>query len=63
MGGLRTFKRSAERLRRRSGVATLDYIMILGIVLPLLTFIVSIGPKIMRLAYEMTCVLISWPFM
>jgi len=52
-----------RRLRRRAGLASLDYIMILGIVLPLAAFLFNVGPKIMRLAYEMTCVLISWPFM
>jgi len=37
--------------------------LVLGTVLPLVFFIVWIGPRIMRLAYEMVCVLVSWPFM
>ena len=48
---------------RRAGVASLDYVLILGIVMPFAAFIFWAGPLIMRLAYEMTCVLISWPFM
>jgi hypothetical protein len=50
-------------VRSRRGVASLDYVLILGVVLPLVAFILWIGPRIMRLVYEMTCVLVSWPFM
>ena len=48
---------------RRAGLATLDYVLILCVVLPLVAFIMQIGPRIMGLAYEMVCVLVSWPFM
>jgi hypothetical protein len=44
-------------------LASLDYVLILGIVLPMAAFLLTVGPKIMRLAYEMVCVLVSWPFM
>ena len=47
----------------RAGLASLDYVLILGIVLPMLTVVLWIGPRIMRLAYEMVCMLVSWPFM
>jgi hypothetical protein len=33
------------------------------VILPLAAFILWAGPTIMRLAYEMVCVLVSWPFM
>ncbi len=49
--------------KSRAGLASLDYVLILGVVLPLVAFIMGAGPKIMRLAYEMVCVLVSWPFM
>jgi hypothetical protein len=49
--------------RCRAGAAALDYVLILGVVLPLAAFTMWIGPRIIRLAYEMVCVLISWPFM
>jgi hypothetical protein len=49
--------------RRRAGQAMLDYVLILGVVLPLMAFVLAIGPRIIRLAYEMVCVLVSWPFM
>ena len=51
------------RRRRRSGLASLDYVLVLGVILPLVVFVMWAGPRIVRLAYEMVCVLISWPFM
>jgi hypothetical protein len=48
---------------RRAGLATLDYALILGIVLPMALVLFRIGPRMMRVAYEMVCVLVSWPFM
>ena len=47
----------------RRGLASVDYVLVLGVVLPLVAFIMWIGPRIIRLAYEMVCVLVSWPFM
>ncbi len=52
-----------KRGRSRAGLASLDYVLILGVVLPLVALLMWIGPRIMRLAYQMVCVLISWPFM
>ncbi len=52
-----------DRLRRRAGVSSLDYILILGVVLPLVAFLMWAGPRIIELAYEMVCLLVSWPFM
>jgi len=49
--------------RGRAGVATLDYVLVLGVILPMAAFAMWIGPRIMKLAYEMVCVLVSWPFM
>ncbi len=48
---------------RRAGVASLDYVLVLGVVLPMIVFIMWAGPRIILLAYEMVCVLVSWPFM
>ena len=44
-------------------MATLDYVLVLGVILPLAAFLFRVGPKIIDLAYEMVCVLVSWPFM
>jgi len=56
-------KSARIKLRRRKGVATLDYVLVLGVILPLAAFLLRVGPKIIRLVYEMVCVLVSWPFM
>jgi len=50
-------------LRRRRGLAALDYVLVLGVILPMAAFLFRVGPKIIRLVYEMVCALVSWPFM
>jgi hypothetical protein len=54
-------RRQAHEPARR-GVASLDYILVLGVLLPLAVFVLWAGPRLMRLAYEMLAVLVSWPF-
>lgn len=49
--------------RSRAGLASLDYVLVLGVILPMVAFIMWICPRIMGLVYEMVSVLISWPFM
>jgi hypothetical protein len=49
--------------RRHRGLAALDYVLVLGVVLPLAVFLFRVGPAIIRLAYEMVCGIVSWPFM
>ncbi len=48
---------------RRRGAASLDYVLILCVVMPIAAFVMVAGPKIMRLAYEMVAVLVAWPFL
>lgn len=48
---------------RRAGIATLDYILALGIVLPLLVVILPQGRRAMQLVFEMTATLTAWPFL
>ena len=50
------------RAAARRGLAALDYILVLCIIFPLATLVMYYGPRIMRLAYEMMSILISWPF-
>ena len=50
-----------QRSRRR-GVATLDYVLVICVVLPLAAFMFWAGPRMMNLVYEMTTVLLGWPF-
>jgi hypothetical protein len=48
---------------RRAGVSTLDYILVLGVVLPLVAFAIPAGKRIIQLSYEMVCTLVAWPMM
>lgn len=57
--GLQTWTRNRRRV---AGVSALDYALLLGIILPLATFLFWIAPRIMNLVYEMVCALIAWPF-
>lgn len=54
---------TARRAAGRRGVATLDYVLVLGVVLPLVAVFVVFAPRGMGAVYEMMCGLISWPFM
>ena len=55
--------KNAWRRRNRRGLAALDYMLVMGIVLPLALVVFYFAPRIISLVYEMTCVLVSWPFM
>ena len=55
---------SRARMRRdRRGAATLDYALLLGVVMPMVAFCLWAGPRLMRQVYEMLLVCISWPFL
>ena len=56
-------KPSRGEVGRRRGAASLDYVLVLGVVLPLVVSIMWFAPRIMRLAYDMVALLVSWPFM
>ena len=48
---------------RRPGTAMLDYVLVLGAVLPMLAMSYYYSMRIIRAVYEMTCTLVCWPFM
>lgn len=48
---------------RRAGAAALDYILGLGVILPLVAFAIPAGKRIIQLTYEMVCTLVAWPMM
>lgn len=52
-----------QQLRRRRGAATLDYILVLCVILPLGALVIGMGGRIMQLVYEMLAVFLAWPFM
>jgi hypothetical protein len=55
--------RSATRSRStRRGAASLDYVLILGSLLPLCGILLYMGRRIILLAYEMVGVAVSSPF-
>lgn len=62
MTRVRPAKRGGLRRRARTGAATLDYALLLGVVLPMAAFCLWAGPRLMRQVYEMLLVCISWPF-
>jgi len=48
---------------RRSGASSLDYVLILATMLPIVAFIITKGKRMMALVWEMLCVQVSWPFL
>ncbi|HLJ11184.1 MAG TPA: hypothetical protein VKU82_08345 [Planctomycetaceae bacterium] len=48
---------------RRRGAATLDYVLVMGAVLPMAALAYYYSTRILRAVYEMTCALVCWPFM
>jgi len=60
VGSSRWQRRSARAVRR--GSATLDYVLVICIVLPLASFVFWAAPRILNRVFEMSSALISWPF-
>ena len=60
---MRDTTQSSRVFNGRRGAASLDYILVLGVVLPMALVILRIAPRMIRSAYEMVCVLVSWPLM
>ncbi len=48
---------------RRRGASAVDYVLGLGVVLPLLVVVIPAGRRIMQLVFEFTCTVVAWPFM
>jgi len=51
-----------ERGNRR-GSATIDYFLLICIIVPLAAFILRIAPRAMQLVYDLLTVMVAWPFM
>jgi len=60
---VKTRKCDTANQRRRRGAASLDYMLVLGVILPLAVIVIPNGKRMIQLVYEMTTVLVSWPFM
>jgi hypothetical protein len=48
---------------RRRGSAAIDYFLVVGVVLPLAALVMWYGPRAMRAVYDLSTVVIAWPFM
>jgi hypothetical protein len=59
----RISRRHRARTLRRLGAATLDYVLVLGAVLPMVAMAYYYSTRIIRAVYQMTCALVCWPFM
>ncbi len=55
--------RKPRKSPRRSGAASVDYVLILAFIIPLVGISIAMSRQIMGLVYEVLCVLVSWPFM
>jgi len=61
-GAVRRQRPDARRVRRL-GAAALDYVLLLGAVLPMVAMSYYYSAKIIKAVYQMTCALVLWPFM
>ena len=48
---------------RRRGASSLDYVLILATMLPIVAILITKGKKMMALVWEMLSVQVSWPFL
>jgi hypothetical protein len=55
--------RPRRRFRRRAGAATIDYFLVVCIVLPLASLVLYFGPSAIRSVYDLMTVVVAWPFM
>ena len=60
--GLKLGKKAKRSQSCRRGSATIDYFLLMAVVLPLVAFMMQIAPRIMRLVYDLLTVVVSWPF-
>lgn len=51
-----------NRSKPRRGAATIDYFLLMAVVLPLAVFMMQIAPRMMRSVYDLLTVVVSWPF-
>ncbi|MBM79054.1 MAG: hypothetical protein CMJ78_00475 [Planctomycetaceae bacterium] len=47
----------------RRGASSVDYVLVLAVLFPLLAFAIPTGKTLMTRAYEMMCTMVAWPFM
>jgi hypothetical protein len=62
-GVRRHTKLRSGRIVRRRGAATLDYVLVLGVILPMATFLMMVVPRMIKLVYELVVVNVGSPLM
>ena len=55
--------RGRRRCQRRRGSATIDYFLLICIVIPLAAFILRVAPRAMQSVYDLLTVVVAWPFL
>ena len=56
-------KLGRKRRNRRRGSAAIDYFLVVGVLLPLATLVLWFGPRAIHSVYDMSTVIVAWPFM
>ncbi|MEM7783357.1 MAG: hypothetical protein AAF623_08405 [Planctomycetota bacterium] len=59
---VRTCPAASKRSLRR-GVSTMDYVLVIGVILPLVWFLLSVVPRMIQLVYDLAIVVIGSPLM
>ena len=52
-----------EKRGKRRGSATIDYFLVVGVLLPLAALVLWFGPRAIQAVYDMSTVIVAWPFM
>ena len=55
--------RIAKTRSFRAGVSSMDLVLLLAVILPLVAFLFAIVPRMIQLVYEMAVMIIGMPFM
>jgi len=65
MAGFRVRGKATARRRanRRRGASSLDYMIAVGVVMPLVTALIAVDPRLFDAACQIMCTFVSWPFM
>ena len=56
-------KAEKSGMQNRTGSGSVEMVLILGVILVLLALVFPVARRMIQLTFEMTSVLISWPFM
>lgn len=60
---IRSKRIATVRWLARRGSASIDYVLVLGTLATLGGISLYLGSKIIRLAYDMVCAFVGWPFL